>query len=234
MFLTTKTMFVYELEAEATDLLIFWSLQLLVFKITAQKPREAPSAEQCWITVKQKRSEVVKMRVFLRASEVHGDIWRDRSSRISIILYFVASWHAAVINGIRPRSTFEPQAMHCCIASWDLRSWRVQPMDGILSFPWSGINKIRGRWNLCLMNLSVFSAVCFVISYKLPLRSNHPNMNCQHQHILFIINNFKLCWYQSLVAWGCASVFPWIFSSDCPADKLHLSLHQIISDLAIF
>lgn len=173
------------------------------------------------------------MWVFLWASEVHAGVWRDRSSMISIVLYSVASWDAAAITGIKARSTFEPQTMQCCIASWDIKSRRVQPMDGILSFPWSGGNEIGSCWNLCLVNLPVFSVVCFDMSYMLPLRSNHPNTNGQHQHVLLVINNSRLCWYRCRAAWGCASVFPWIFSSDCPAGKLHLSVQQVISDLAI-
>lgn len=226
MVLTTKT--VRSFMNWKQKLPIFWyfswslELLLLAFKIAAQKQREAQSAEQRWITVRLKKLEVSKMRVFFQASEVHGDFWRGLSSLISIILYFAASWDTAVINGIIAVSTFEMQTIHCCIASWVIKSWKVQCMNDIHFFSRSGVSKVRKSWNLCLVNLLVFSAICFDISYVLLVRSTHPNINCQHQHALFAVSNSQLCWYQCHVARGCASVFPWRLSSDCPADILPL------------
>ena len=135
----------------------------------------------------------------------------EGTSLISIILYSAASWDAAVINGITVVSIPESQTTHCCVASRLIKFWKVQCMNGIQFFPRSGVSKVRKSWNLCLVNLSVFSAICFDISYVLLVRPNHPNINCQHQHALFAINYSQLRWCQSGVAWSYASVFPWRF-----------------------
>lgn len=219
--------------SKSTDLLGI-TIDAISIQDSSTKAKRSSKGRAMLDYSKTKKLEVFKMWVFFQASEVHGDVWRDPSSPIRIKLYFATSCDTAVIDGIIAISTFESHTIHCCIASWVTKSWEAQRMNGILSFPSSGVSKVRKSWNLCLVNLPVFSAICFDISYVLLVRPNHPNTNHQHQHAVFAVSNSQLCWYRCHVAWGCASVFPWRFSSDCPADTLPLLVHHVTPNLASF